>query len=429
MVEIVKAVLFTSLLATPSQTWIVDASGNGDFTDIQSAIDASSDGDLILVRTGTYAGFVLDRKVTIKAALERFTVVMPALIHAIQPGPGGATVSGMKPTWLEDASPFLLEVSDCAGDVVLEDIEFEEYAYIHLEIVISDCASVSLDDFETSGVPFPWLDDWPATPVLTILRSNVRASGLRVIGTFGVDYSDPPQDGQTAVVISDSSVVIASPEIEGGKGSSDYWCGGRPRYAGNGGIGIVATRSTVLLIGKGEHFVTGGDGGHVSNCGWGDYDVGEPGLGMKLDASSVIVSRVTITDGHDSDYPDWEGDELVRDNTYPFLMLDPPLRTGELTTLVVNTQSPGSAIVLVSDQGGIDSAGSKWLGPPLSVLPGLVFEVADLGRGDHNNNHRAQLRVPDDPALVGLTYHVQGATFADSGALHLTNAIARTVGE
>ena len=40
----------------------VDASGNGQYTSIQAAIDAAADGDVLLVRTGTYAGFTLDNR-------------------------------------------------------------------------------------------------------------------------------------------------------------------------------------------------------------------------------------------------------------------------------------------------------------------------------------------------------------------------------
>lgn len=67
------------VLAEIPLTFIVDASGNGDFLSLQDAIDASRDGDTILVRAGTYAeqtpyngnannpvGLVIDKSVTIQ---------------------------------------------------------------------------------------------------------------------------------------------------------------------------------------------------------------------------------------------------------------------------------------------------------------------------------------------------------------------------
>ena len=48
--------MFTLTCTTFSDTWTVSASSKADFTNIQSAIDAASDGDEILVYPGTYVG-------------------------------------------------------------------------------------------------------------------------------------------------------------------------------------------------------------------------------------------------------------------------------------------------------------------------------------------------------------------------------------
>ncbi len=63
-IRIRAALLGLALLpsVTAQATLIVDASGGGDYTDIQSAVDAASPGDLIRVRHGVYPGPVLITK-------------------------------------------------------------------------------------------------------------------------------------------------------------------------------------------------------------------------------------------------------------------------------------------------------------------------------------------------------------------------------
>ena len=50
------------LLALVPQIWLVDASGSGDFTDLQAAVDAATPGDWLHVAPGTYPGPVLVTK-------------------------------------------------------------------------------------------------------------------------------------------------------------------------------------------------------------------------------------------------------------------------------------------------------------------------------------------------------------------------------
>ncbi|HJM57251.1 MAG TPA: hypothetical protein QF446_07975, partial [Planctomycetota bacterium] len=46
----------------PGDVWVVDASGAGDFLDIQAAVDAASDDDTLLIMGGTYGGFRIANK-------------------------------------------------------------------------------------------------------------------------------------------------------------------------------------------------------------------------------------------------------------------------------------------------------------------------------------------------------------------------------
>jgi hypothetical protein len=56
------ALLAALAWATPALaqvTWTVDDSGGADFVQIQDAIDAAADGDVILVEPGDYASFAI----------------------------------------------------------------------------------------------------------------------------------------------------------------------------------------------------------------------------------------------------------------------------------------------------------------------------------------------------------------------------------
>ena len=45
-------------LPTEEQTWYVDIRGDADFSDIQTAIEAAADGDIVLVAEGLYQSSV-----------------------------------------------------------------------------------------------------------------------------------------------------------------------------------------------------------------------------------------------------------------------------------------------------------------------------------------------------------------------------------
>ena len=65
LMTVVTAAILTSTIASAAKTWTVDDSGGADYTTIQGAIDAASDGDTIQVAAGTY-----DEAIVMTKALE-----------------------------------------------------------------------------------------------------------------------------------------------------------------------------------------------------------------------------------------------------------------------------------------------------------------------------------------------------------------------
>src|SRR5262245_53522919 len=54
--------------ATQAKIWVVAEDGSGDFTKIQPAVDAASDGDVIVVRDGLYFGAKIGKPITLVGA-------------------------------------------------------------------------------------------------------------------------------------------------------------------------------------------------------------------------------------------------------------------------------------------------------------------------------------------------------------------------
>jgi hypothetical protein len=262
-------------------------------------------------------------------------------------------------------------------------------------------------------------------PLMTIDHSSVRASEIALTGGLAVDGATK---GQRALLVTSSKVVLARPRVAGGGGSIGFECYGVPATAG--GTGLEARSSEVLVIGTEDDYVLGGPGGCLHDCVDGCYWWPDPAYGAVLTASDMVFSRVVIEDGEgDDNWPDWTGDTFTRDDSYPWMELGQrPLRIGGRATVGLDAVQQGSAILLISDQGGTSSAGSRWSGPPLSVLPGLIYVVADLGRTDAIGDISIDLTVPRDDALVGLTYHAQIAFFGDTGEYFLSNSVSKTVG-
>jgi hypothetical protein len=349
-------------LALLGRTWVVDIHGFGDFTEIQPAIDAASDGDLVLVHGGDYPGFTLRKRVTVKAIAVPFTIRDPIEIADVPAGSGAAVVSGV--TVPQSYRDDFLAVHDCDGEVVLESCWYAAQFRGAL-FAITDCTHVSIVESGTSTFT---ADDGAvdSAALVSITRSHVSATSLRLDGGDG---------GFPAIETKRSTLTLAAAAIRGGRGIPGLRIGPwRLIDQGAGGPGIFADRSDVLAIGDEDAAILGGDGGCtidgevVGSCG---APFGPGGIGVVLDDCTFVVSRCIVRGGDgDSDGADHSGDTFTRDDSFPFMTLAPTLRIGQSTTLALDAVQTGSAILLISDQGGLSSTGPKWSGPPLSVLSG-----------------------------------------------------------
>jgi hypothetical protein len=224
-----------------SQTWTVDDDGPADFQTIASAIAAVSPGDRLLVQSGDYAAFSLNK---------RLSILGPAagpkpIVHGRSAVLGGArefTLAGLRFDGMD--------VSSVQGRGVIDDCSF----------------------FETD----PYLQTLTASSCKQLLISRCE------IG-FGANCSLLGADG-SGLRAFDSHLVIVSSRLTGKKGCD------HPQYKyGNGGHGISATQSFVLVAGSD---VQGGlPGATCGAFGCTGCCYGAGGVGIRVDQGSVAIVR------------------------------------------------------------------------------------------------------------------------------------------
>jgi hypothetical protein len=274
----IRAAFFAGVVASTSfaNVIVVDASGGGDYTQIQAAIDAASDGDVLLVRNGSYAAFIVDDKalaivgdtsadvqVVGAASVRNLSASKTAVIeHLSATGAGsGNTVFG-------------LYLSNDHGRIRVESCSFTGAASSgngQDAVRIDACADVALTSTNATGGSSA---TYPSS-----CCHYVGGAGLRATG---------------------STVTIYRSTLRGGSGAGNSDVNG-----GSGGNGCSA--SATSLFASGSSFL-GGDGGEAGAPSLGESDGGDGGDGIALASSSTAILLQDIEQGgaagpHNPAYP------------------------------------------------------------------------------------------------------------------------------
>lgn len=235
---------------------VVDAAGGpgADFADIQPAVDAALDEDVILVRTGSYGPVTIDGRSLSVVADEGAVVTLSGAFRIVNvEADQRVVVAGLERVVTSD-NHFVADewaITDCAGPVLLQDcglrLTVDPSVLFGPVARIEDAASVVLTRFAFRDGGFYASAVFATDMMLFVAESNVSLFDSEIIGFDG----NQEVDGFAAVVLSASSLFASGSTLRGGTGADQVL---NPVFGtcippGDGGNALVfASPSGVALL-------------------------------------------------------------------------------------------------------------------------------------------------------------------------------------
>jgi predicted outer membrane repeat protein len=354
-------------------TWIVDAAGGGDFSTIGTAVAASSPGDRIEVRAGTYAESIDlgARSLSVVAVDGPGTAVIEAtgMAHAARIGQTAGAPSELSGFEVRGA-PIVVE----GGDLVLRDLA------VFGATGVEAGAALVVDGGDTRVIGS------------ALAGGDATLGGLVAVHAGSATFEDCVLSGGDAALVGGAAYVAAGASLTLERTTverNDAAAGGGAIYLDVGAT-LTATDSTFTE----NHTATGGGGAIYADAGavvtmtggaltsnHSDDPGGGFGGAISLGAATADLTGVTL-DGNSADY----GGGIVA--------------SGGTLTLngcagSSNTATYGGALY-VESSGVLTDTGSTWLNnTALSYGGGLWRQRGAHGRDLHRLDGAVRLRRRD----------------------------------
>jgi len=365
---------------------VVDGPAGSGYPNVQAAVDAATNGDVILVRQGggglfTIAGksltVIADRGADAACTTElaQGNPMGGSLNNVVRDiGPGGVVV-------LRGLLLGGLEISNVQGTVWVEDCTVE---FISPAMRATSCARLVVTHSTITG-PDGFIDSggyfWASVGgALELVATNAAVSDSILTGgtgkSFGFTQAGPSgnESGGDALRISGGSVALQGCTLTGGDGGAGgVVTGGICASGGAGGAGLRVLGGA--QVSRLDSSATGGLGapGPTSGCfvGGGDGPDGQP------------VELVS-------------GGVLEQPGSAAALRVDSPVREGEAVHLAIDGAAGAFATVLLSGAPGLQPVG-KVVGPVQVGLPPLLVSLGPIPAG---GELVVNARLPNLPASL-----------------------------
>lgn len=358
-----------------AETLIVAANGTGQFTQIQSAIAAAHDGDVIRVLPGSYAPFTLSKAIMIVgegAALSLVTNEGETSIQNVATGSAGISRMGFLGPLKIVSNPARILIQETTGQ----------------NLTIADCDAALLEKWtgaqgSAKNVESLWLIDC----------SFQGGEGLpAILGPHG-SWKQFPTNGGVAFQANTSTLFLSNSKFTGGEGG-DGLCSPSPKLlAGKlGGAGLSLSDDSAAWIAQSEF--TGGGGGSGQATAAAGCASAEPGTGLKAGAQTNL-------------HWDEKGDSL-----FPLKILD----ASQGVVTMEFSGSPGDRILFLLGTAPL-TPGLELQpyvgGFPLSIDLSTPVNYWFLDRTIYPDGKLIWKHLlPVDPALTGVPVFVQAFLYA-----------------
>lgn len=372
-----------------ANTWVVDAAGGGDFTDLPQAVAAAAQADVLLVLPGNYSAFALDKRLLIVGQGPGVNVSGQVHVHDINTG---------STTALVDLNVVSLKIESCSRPVILDGLKTSAPS------TVNGCVDVR---FARSSLVLGGVGDFE--DALQVDNSRVEISDSVVHGRDGFDCfccgaGSGGFGGAGVRVRLGSHASVYRSSLGGGVGGESLGACCDFLIGGDGGIGLqIQSGCTGLVAGLATDVVAGGADGD-------DCLGGSGGTAWSImNSGSARRSGATVP-------PPISGTFELPALPDPSLTVSGTPVHGNVITFRVDAE-PGANVDLIMGRNAIVTA-VPGLAEDLLVLQQRVFHLGTVGASGH-----ADFNFPVPASLPsGFTFFAQAKVSFSASDVRYSNS-------
>ncbi len=259
------------------------------FATIQEAVDAASDGDVVLVETGTYGPLVIDRLgAWIVADFGATVSIRKGTVVRNQRAKSEVVLKGLELSAI-DLTP-ALDLVDNQGAVRVEDCSLlNPTSFVSVGtgplLCVTRCDDVAVARTTLSYSTGATIANPPEDGTV-IVDSTVALYDSSLLGRNGVEsFQGNLSDGSAGLSMIDSRVFASGCTIQGGKGAT----GVAGPDAPNGGAGLVVDGASSVFTSLNTRLRGGGPGAISFPVPGGVSFLGLPGPPSSILAGSIVM--------------------------------------------------------------------------------------------------------------------------------------------